>query len=207
MGETLLEAPPPDGVIATLAANAYTFSQTFTIGDVHAAITDIQGYRVVAFRGTIPSSWRDWLRDFYEIPSFHDGLGWCHAGFLDGAEDLWPLVQPAMSGRKVILAGHSLGGAMAIITAGLMTLSRMPLVSLVTFGAPRACGKTLVKLLKDVEVRQYRNGNDPVPEVPLLYEHVRLPLIQIGKEEIDGIVCHAISAYSLLLAAVQTLTK
>jgi fermentation-respiration switch protein FrsA (DUF1100 family) len=183
------------------AAGSYGAQATVVAGDVHAVITQAPGVAVVAFRGTVPSSWADWLRDFEAWPVRHEGMGWCHRGFLDGGMDLWPALQPLIAGRRVILTGHSLGGALAIITAGLMTLAGNPPEALVTFGAPRVGGSALRQLLAPIPIRQYRNGNDPVPDVPLLYEHVRLPLIEVGHPDLfDPLECHSCTGYGRLLA-------
>jgi hypothetical protein len=51
-----------DSTLCALAAAAYVSPATVAVSDVHAVITSIDGLTVVAFRGTVPTSWCDWFR-------------------------------------------------------------------------------------------------------------------------------------------------
>jgi hypothetical protein len=179
--------------------------------DARAVITPDADALDVAIRGTRPTVLADWVRDVSGWPSYsiqHPRLGGCHAGFLGAAVGLWGLLAPLVSGRRVRLTGHSMGGADAVLIAGLMVDDAQPPELLVTWEAPRAGGHMLRAMLAGVEVRQYKFGNDPVPDVPwapLIYEHVREPLIVIGEPMGDPIACHSIArAVAWLQAAVTT---
>jgi len=79
--------------------------------------------------------------------------------------------------KNIVLTGHSLGGAVALILGALMTRDEIPPVEIVTFGAPR-CGR--LKILDSVPVTQYRHGKDIVPMVPpLMRRHNKL--IRVGE--------------------------
>lgn len=188
--------------LAALAAEAYTAAPTWRAGDVHALYTFRAGESVVAIRGTTADP-RDWLRDLSVMPKRDRALGFCHAGFLDGARALFlksPL--PDRDFSASILTGHSMGGALALLLGGLLAAHGSPPRAIVTFGAPRCGSWTLRRVLRDLPLRLYRNGDDPVPEVPWLpgfYVHPA-KLIAIGDAALDPLDDHPIAAYRRALA-------
>ena len=176
--------------LAQAASDAYKLTPMWTFNDVHA----VKMGDIISFPGTVPTNLEDWLRDFDAVPDYHHLLGWCHRGFLTGGLGLYPLVKSAID-HSTILVGHSLGGALAVIIAALAMLDGIKVSALVTFGAPRCGFHTLVNVVAPIPVRQYHDGNDPVPDVPLGYLHVRTPLIKIGHDELDPINAHMIDKY------------
>jgi hypothetical protein len=192
-----------DADLAGLAALAYTAPPTWWQGDVHACWTRVPGATVVAFRGTVPDDMADWLRDIDAWPDFVPGLGYCHAGFADGVKAIWGGLSVGLRDEpRVVLTGHSLGGALAIIAAGMLAVSGSPPAALVTFGAPRAGLEKLADALRAVPVRQYRNGHDPVPEVPSFFQHVRR-LCSVGTPALDPLLDHEIACYQVAVAAME----
>lgn len=194
--------PTPQALVA-LAGAAYTsnaidlLTQAARVdaGDVAARITAIGELDVVAFRGTVDIA--DWLRDFDAVPLYDPRVGSCHAGFLTGARAVLPAIinHRALEQRPRVLVGHSLGGALALVLGGLLIAAGQPPLHVETYGAPRAGFDTLANVYDGVSVAQYRNGNDPVPEVPVFpYRHVR-PRLAIGAPHLDPIRCHFIAAY------------
>lgn len=89
----------------------------------------------------------------------------------------------------VVVIGHSLGGAMALLAGEdiahyLITVLRhvFPLKpDVVTFGAPKICAnKATVQYINDMcDVTQYVNVSDPVPYVVPTYRHVNK--VKLGK--------------------------
>ena len=74
--------------------------------------------------------------------------------------------------KDVELTGHSLGGAVALITGALMVRDEIIPRQIVTFGAPR-CGR--LKILDQVPVSMYRHGKDIVPMIPpLMRRHCKM---------------------------------
>lgn len=72
-------------------------------------------------------------------------------------------------GKKIIFAGHSLGGAVAVLAAT-QSAYQFPIDEVVTFGAPRVCSKEAAAKwrsqgLVPLSMLEYRYGVDPVPDV------------------------------------------
>lgn len=187
-----------DMELCAASGAAYRMSPTWASGDVHAVAMDMRGALVVAFRGTTADP-RDWIRDIDFWPRRHPSLGWCPDGFLSGAEAIWEVCQAALRGPRVLLTGHSLGGALALLVGAIMAaLDRAP-AAITTFGAPRVGMHRMRMALRAVSVREFRDGNDPVPCVPWAYQHARTP-IAIGHEWADPISAHHVAAYQAAIA-------
>ena len=199
--------PLSDADLCRIVARSYT-KVTWWIGELSALYTlytGVGGGRVIAIPGT-KHEIGEWLRDFDAWPVWDRQLGICHRGFRDGARQLWrssPLASMDFGGA--IIAGHSLGGALALLLAGILIAERTPPAAVVTFGAPRCGSWKLRRLLSPIAVRSYRNGDDPVPEVPWLpgiYVHPR-PQIEIGTPAPDPIADHHIGAYEMAVGAYE----
>ena len=130
---------------------------------------------VFAFRGTDEPL--DMLRDVRIAPWWVSELGWVPAGFAKAAKRLVPKCLSECMSRDIeaddiVLTGHSLGGAVALIVGALMVRDEINPQEIVTFGAPR-CGR--LKLLDAIPVTCYRHGKDIVPLVPpLMRRHGKL---------------------------------
>ena len=196
--------PPSDLDLCRIVARSYTRATWFA-GELSALYTIADGRRVIAIPGT-KREIGEWLRDFDAWPVWDRWLGVCHRGFRDGAWELWrrsPLASVDFGGA--IIVGHSLGGALALLLAGILVAERTPPAAVVTFGAPRCGSWKLRRLLSPIAVRSYRNGDDPVPDVPWLpgvYLHPRRQ-IEIGTPALDPIADHHIGAYERALGALE----
>ena len=132
---------------------------------------------VVACRGTEPNEWNDIRADANAVAAVAETVGKVHSGFKQEVDDLWPRIEKVVHSdrRAVWFTGHSLGGAMATISAGRCHLSPIPVEPrhTYTFGAPRVGTKRYVNHAK-VRVTRWVNNNDIVPRVPptwLGYRH------------------------------------
>lgn len=156
---------------------------------------------VVAFRGTSPYSAYDWCSDvdfsWYEIP----GAGRVHRGFLKALgqqKSGWPIdikqdnnklyayyaikkklkeIVQSNNKVKIMVTGHSLGGALAILFFGVLALHDessllKKLEGVYTFGQPRVgdaqFGEFMESKLESYKVKYVRivYCNDIVPRLP-----------------------------------------
>lgn len=174
-------------------------------GGMRATVTPWGGDLYIAFRGSVQTP-ADFYADLSAWPARDKVLGWCDAGFLRATDVLWPGIAEAvraMPARGALyITGHSLGGAMAVLTALLLHAEgRMP-AGVVTFGAPRALLGWAPLRPPPFPTRQYRDGNDPVPTVPWGYHHLTT-LTRIGSPDAEPVRAHPIQRYA---AALQRLT-
>lgn len=101
------------------------------------------------------------------------GGGKIHKGFDDGLSEIWSDLLPHLkslvrNGRKLWLTGHSLGGALAALTAA----RYHDIQGLYTFGAPRLGNRDFVSGYPMTNFRII-NNNDIVPHLPI-YPYVDL---------------------------------
>lgn len=124
----------------------------------------------LVFRGT-DQNIRDFLCDV-EIGSVLGEGSSVHAGFKRGLDCVWPNIERALNALTVpvFYAGHSLGGALAILAA-----ARRAPTSVYAYGAPRVGNKAFVRQLKHVPIFRVVHGDDIVATVPpeiIGFEHV-----------------------------------
>lgn len=181
---------------AAIVARSYK-SATWYAGELSALYTVSNNSRIIAIPGT-KREIGEWLRDFDAVPCWDRTLGVCHRGFRNGAWELYrrsPLADHDFAGA--VITGHSMGGALAILLAAILISEGAPPRAVVTFGAPRCGSWKLRRVLAKTPLRLYRNGDDPVPEVPWLpglYLHPRA-LIAIGEPAFDPLADHPIAVY------------
>jgi hypothetical protein len=114
---------------------------------------------IVAFRGSCAPA--DWRTNLTLIPTKRP-WGWVHLGFARAAEALWPAVREQVASSldpqgKLYLTGHSLGGAMAVISALKVALELNSKVDgLVTFGQPPVAGRSTIRSLKAAGLQNYQ---------------------------------------------------
>ena len=123
---------------------------------------------VFAFRGTDEA--KDVVRDLRILPWWINELGWVPAGFAKASRSLATKVLSECMARdidsgEIILTGHSLGGAVAMLVGAFLVRDEVKVREIVAYGAPR-CGR--LKILDQTPVTLYRNGKDLVPMVPPL---------------------------------------
>ena len=187
-----------DRHLAACAAAAYVAVPRWFRDDVHACASAEGTATIVAFRGT--QDVRDWLRDFDALPCEDPDLGFCHAGFLSGVIGVEGQMRQDLRSCRPIVTGHSLGGALALIFAPKLIAAGQPPQAVVTFGAPRPGFAKLRQVLSAVtELRLYRCGADPVPEVPEWPYVDAGPRVEIGKPTLDPFADHAIAGYIAVL--------
>jgi triacylglycerol lipase len=126
----------------------------------------------IAVRGTDPIVLSAWITNFDIIP-LPNGR---HTGFDNAAEVLWagirPIVTAATAGKpraRLFLTGHSLGGAVAILTALRASEQALPLVAIYSFAMPRAGTVPFSDAYNSAlgeRTFRFAYGDDIVPMVP-----------------------------------------
>ena len=108
-----------------------------------------EGHTILAVEGTNETT--DWVTNLKFLIKRDD----CHRGFKNNANRTLAELVVAYEGlnpeRKLVIAGHSLGGATATCIADLLWESGNHNVALVTAGSPRPGGRRLKRRIKDLE--------------------------------------------------------
>ncbi|VVM87098.1 hypothetical protein PS662_02630 [Pseudomonas fluorescens] len=109
--------------------------------------------------------------DAYQVP-FEEGDGKVHRGFYKAATVAYSFVTAYLEkfyiGQKLVITGHSLGGAVALILAEMLRRNSRyaPQIVLYTYGAPRSSDTTFIESAKPLIHHRIVNHNDPVPGIP-----------------------------------------
>ena len=128
----------------------------------------------IIFRGTNGDP-ADWLMNLSAIPWRVHGK-WAHGGFLAAQQSVWKRIRKRLDPtRKTYCIGHSLGGAVAILTAhrlvhkhGRSVAFPVENVRCITFGRPNVWLKS-EKQLKDIVNVSVVASSDIVSMVPRLF--------------------------------------
>jgi pimeloyl-ACP methyl ester carboxylesterase len=154
-------------------------------GDTHRGfgfVADIGGTdAVLAFRGTqifkpgdSLSKFREIARDYWtdarvQRRALSDGA-WVHAGFTDSCNELMDRLQETgllTAPRRWWLAGHSLGGALAVLAAErLASVPGQHVAGVVTYGQPRGGNERHAAKLGLLPLCRVVHGCDAVPALP-----------------------------------------
>lgn len=133
--------------------------------DLHVAHTKIDDTDILVFRGT--ESLADWIADVEAWPTYHRQLGFLHFGFALYADAILEETTPLLGGR-VVITGHSLGGARARILAAHRIVNNLPVDQVCVFGSPKPGFANVSRVIQKSGIvhTSFRNRNDPVPLVP-----------------------------------------
>ena len=132
---------------------------------------------LIAVRGICPWSEFSGGADALQVP-FAEGEGKVHSGFYDAARQAYDFAGAYLdkfyAGQKVLVCGHSQGGAIGLLLSQMLRLCRDCDVLLYTYGAPRAADATFVSAAHGLVHQRMVNHNDPIPSVPGSWMNNRL---------------------------------
>ncbi|MDX1964964.1 MAG: lipase family protein [Pirellulales bacterium] len=158
------------------SARAWGFDscEFIDVDDTQCFVASSPEIALVSFRGT--ESRGDWLRNI-NVPGRTRDYGIVHRGFLGAFQAVESRIRSTITGihgRKLILTGHSLGGALATVMAAEWQ-NFMPASWIVTFGQP-AVGTGAFQMFFQQhyfgKFFRFVNDDDIVPRVPPGYRHV-----------------------------------
>lgn len=146
--------------------------------DAQMYMLNFEGKCVLSFRGT--DSFKDvimdlsfWRNNFKEI---NDPNVLVHSGIYSQFLALKNEIDKNVFGDEIILTGHSLGGALATLTALYLNKKKYK-VTCCSFGAPRVGCSNFCKIFDQSDIKSYRivNDLDPVPSLPwpIRFKHVK----------------------------------
>jgi triacylglycerol lipase len=147
------------------------------IASTYALVLDLREALVVAFAGTDPIHLANWVSDFDIRPTD----GGAAAGFIVALRAVEQDILAALpTGRPVMVTGHSLGGALAVLFAQWLETMGRDVTAVYTYGAPRPGRRDFSEPYNDSKLgaRTFRcvHGDDIVPTVtpsePLGFRHV-----------------------------------
>ncbi|MFW9081546.1 lipase family protein [Pseudomonas sp. P2757] len=145
--------------------------------NTQAFITHHDEIILISIRGTLELV--DFVRDTdaEQIP-VRWGVGKAHQGFYQAYEAMSEFIDTYLfnfhTDQKVIICGHSLGGAIATLLAeALRQGSKKYDILLYTYGSPRAGNADFVKGASELAHHRMVNDNDPIPSVPALWMNTR----------------------------------
>lgn len=142
--------------------------------DTQALVIEKDTIIYLVFPGT--DSAADAMTDaIFELVGFLSGH--CHRAFLQAAQSTFSTVGGKVKellmqkpSSKVIIVGHSLGGALAMLYAALFKQenANFPIEKLITFGQPRCGNGQFAKAFEQMNISYLRfiNDGDPVPDAP-----------------------------------------
>ncbi|PYT77829.1 MAG: lipase [Acidobacteria bacterium] len=200
-------------MLSTMVKDSNVFGLVGNNVDSHPAVK----IGFVSFRGTQTAiDWKHDLDGLYEPYGFVAGAGDVHQGFFTVYKALRDSVNAELATAcqgcdRLLVTGHSLGAALALLAAPDITKNILPgrTPELLTFAGPRVGLLRFYRFFNNLIATCYRvvASGDIVPDVPLFvppfftYKHV-------GEEEkVDGGQEDPIKAHSLTLSYIPGLQK
>jgi triacylglycerol lipase len=224
-GYTLVESIVADTREAAPAAAAVAQRRPDQLRIVQAMLSDSPIFGLVAFNDSIKTAivairgtqtiW-DWIDDLDAVAVPYlpvPGAGFVHMGFQLVYEhirsNVGRILKKCGQAQRVVVTGHSLGGAAAILAGVDIAKNVTPTVvpELHTLAGPRTGAPDFQQFFNNLIPTCYRivNFMDVVPQLPLppLYEHVGTEeLVYGGFKPLDVTYAHHLTTY---LAGLQKL--
>ncbi|HSZ54774.1 MAG TPA: lipase family protein [Tepidisphaeraceae bacterium] len=135
-------------------------------------------HAVLAFRGSDPVTLPNWVTDaVVKLVKCDEYHGRVHHGFSPVLRRTWGGIEKILDeaqDRPLFLTGHSMGGALAVLSACRLARMGRPPVAIYTFGAPRV-GDPAFCAGYTLPTYRIVNRLDLVPEMPLASARRLLP--------------------------------
>jgi len=157
---------------------------------------------IIVFRGTQQAA--DWIWNASAIPVPYAGR-FCHGGFATAHASVWGEIKKLIDYKKrTLVCGHSLGGALAELTAAKLN-KKHPNLSLITFGKPNTFFKGFKRPMALDDQISCVMADDIVAKIPkvmfgpsssqtmLYFANSGKSFINPKKEQKDGGISDAIS--------------
>lgn len=159
--------------LAGLGFTDYRFIENEAAG-MEVLITANETTMVIAYQGS--KQIIDWFANFYffQADASYDVQGKVHQGFANVLNSEWTQILEAIEsfhrpGQAIWLSGHSLGAALATITAARLLEAGYDIAPLFTHASPRVGDELFAQnFYEQTQGRHYRfvNGVDIVPHLP-----------------------------------------
>lgn len=137
------------------------------IDDLKFFMIEIDEVEYLVFRGT--AHLKTWLNTNFKFKKKNIGKGMkIHRGFLKAFNKLIPLVdRERLKDKKVFVTGHSLGGALAQLSANVLHEFNLK-IELIVFESPRFGNKKYIESTERYKIKRtlIKNNIDIVPCVP-----------------------------------------
>lgn len=164
-----------ESVVQNMTTRAWGFSScTFIdINETQGFIAEADDVVLLSFRGS--ESLGDWLGNLGLMGTARPH-GVVHSGFLGAYLVVQPLVSQTLrrtQGKRVLVTGHSLGGALAAIFAA-EEQSQFNIGGIYTYGQPRTGSNGFTELFATKYANscfRFVNDDDIVPRIPPGYQH------------------------------------
>lgn len=204
------DPPAEDPRLAETFPRAVNLSHPTTEGFICAN----EEHLVIVFRGTDEPD--DWLANLeFSQMSLYDGA--IHRGFWLALNQIWSeiieLLEILDNGRQHIwVTGHSLGGALAVLTAKRLEQEYRRPLAVFTFGAPRVANHAATAAFRQLRFFRFVNYDDLIPYLPFrflgpmfvhigdVYYFTREGRLVAGTRPLLALLSHAVRAVVLALA-------
>lgn len=162
----------PAVIRSSLERVGFTLVDAFDHDGTAGILAEGPAFSMLTFRGS--DDVRAWITNLDALAEPWRGGGRAHRGFAAALDAAWPKIEAAVAqvATPLVLAGHSLGGALATLAASLS-----PDAELFTFGSPRVGDAAFTDGMagRAAESRRYVDNRDIVCRLPsarLGYRHV-----------------------------------
>lgn len=176
---------------AALARIGFTETRFYEVNGTDAFLAINEDSLLLAFRGTESGDNRDLITDSKIVQAKFFDYGRAHRGFIQALENLLEQLDTDLDAlfrekqRRLIICGHSLGGALATLY-GLHQHDKSP--EIYTIGCPRVGGISFAKNAeKRINVYRILNDNDLIPKLPTppFYKHIGASYFITSSKELE----------------------